>query len=62
MFQNNCLSKNFCLTFVVSTCRPDEFRCSDGTCINLVKECDGVRDCVDNSDENNCRKFSFSKV
>lgn len=38
-------------------CHPEfEFTCSDGSCIDNVRECDGIRDCVNGEDEapSNC--------
>ena len=35
-------------------CDPRAFRCNYGSCIDKDKVCNGVRDCVDNSDELNC--------
>lgn len=32
-------------------CRPNEFRCRDGTCIPQFYKCDGVSHCDDGSDE-----------
>ena len=29
----------------------------DGTCVPLTYLCDGVKDCKDNSDEENCNYF-----
>lgn len=30
------------------------FKCDYGACVNGYAKCDGIKDCVDNSDENNC--------
>uniref|UniRef100_A0A2K5HVK1 EGF-like domain-containing protein n=1 Tax=Colobus angolensis palliatus TaxID=336983 RepID=A0A2K5HVK1_COLAP len=38
----------------VATCRPDEFQCSDGTCIHGSRQCDREYDCKDMSDEVGC--------
>lgn len=46
------------------SCKSSEFLCDDGThCINNIHVCDGVRDCVDGTDEKHCRKFNnFSSL
>lgn len=44
-------------------CRSTEFRCSDGTCIDIRRKCDGYPDCRDRADEANCseqRLFIFA--
>lgn len=38
------------------TCSPEQFTCQEGQCIPGNYRCDHVKDCVDNSDENNCSK------
>lgn len=40
-----------------SACLDEEFECSDSTCIDLSRKCDGVRDCSDGEDEDNCGKL-----
>lgn len=39
----------------VRTCGLDQFRCDDGTCILGSRQCNGLRDCADGSDELNCK-------
>lgn len=44
----------FYIWAAVSTCRPDEFRCGDGSCIHGSRQCNEVYDCQDISDELGC--------
>ena len=47
-----------CSCFTVgSGCASGEFECDSGICINSAWMCDGDADCVDQSDEFNCRKL-----
>ncbi|XP_068109481.1 kunitz-type protease inhibitor 1 isoform X2 [Hyperolius riggenbachi] len=45
-------------------CRPQQFRCGDGCCIEAGLECDDTPDCADHSDEASCDKYSsgFKKL
>lgn len=38
--------------------KSSEFRCRDGSCIDLALLCDGIPNCVDYSDEENCGMLS----
>ncbi|KAJ6653954.1 hypothetical protein lerEdw1_007586 [Lerista edwardsae] len=37
-----------------NTCLPNQYRCSNGNCINSIWQCDNDNDCGDMSDERNC--------
>ncbi|XP_050433237.1 very low-density lipoprotein receptor-like isoform X1 [Adelges cooleyi] len=39
-----------------TTCRSDQFRCRDNTCIPGFLHCSGTADCADGSDEENCKE------
>ncbi|KAJ7384240.1 Sortilin- receptor [Desmophyllum pertusum] len=36
------------------TCSSSEYQCTDGTCVPLRYQCDGIRQCIDGSDEVGC--------
>ena len=40
-----------CVTLMYLGCDNDEFRCTNGRCIDEDRECDGFSDCTDDSDE-----------
>lgn len=41
-----------------NTCLRNQYRCSNGNCINSIWWCDFDNDCGDMSDERNCRESS----
>uniref|UniRef100_A0A8C1U6D5 Very low-density lipoprotein receptor n=1 Tax=Cyprinus carpio TaxID=7962 RepID=A0A8C1U6D5_CYPCA len=50
-----CLSMSFP---AARTCRPDQFKCDDGSCIHGSRQCNGFRDCADGTDEVNCKNLT----
>uniref|UniRef100_A0A8C3NJ67 Sortilin-related receptor n=1 Tax=Geospiza parvula TaxID=87175 RepID=A0A8C3NJ67_GEOPR len=47
MKNNTCIKEE-------NTCLPNQYRCSNGNCINSIWQCDNDNDCGDMSDEKNC--------
>ena len=45
----------------LSTCKPGQFSCRDGSCISINKRCDLLSDCQDNFDEEDCTKVLISE-
>ena len=39
------------------SCRVDQYQCTDTECIDSIRKCNGVDDCVDGSDEQDCGKI-----
>lgn len=45
------------------SCRSDDqMICYDGTCIDSVRVCDGIKDCAFGEDEINCGMWHFYKI
>ena len=59
-----CVLRPLCCSAAsIPACRPNEFRCSGGSCIALTFKCDGIVDCPNRDDEVDCPTtgLTFSK-
>lgn len=54
-----CKQKSGKRVLLLTHCKDNQFTCDDATCISLEKRCDLKYDCLDHSDEMNCRLISF---
>uniref|UniRef100_A0A3B3ZJS6 Uncharacterized protein n=1 Tax=Periophthalmus magnuspinnatus TaxID=409849 RepID=A0A3B3ZJS6_9GOBI len=44
---------------LLDTCRPEQFACSSGECLQREWLCDGWNDCTNGEDEQNCDNFTY---
>lgn len=55
-----CSSQSVFLSLCDTDCSPscgeEQFKCSNGCCVKKEFECDGLQQCSDGSDENNCEQ------
>merc|ERR1739838_316029 len=49
------------MELLLSTCYEDQFTCNDGTCIPLEYRCDNKQDCLDVSDEKQCKIIAIDE-
>ena len=52
------VSSNKTLSLSFDNCDDSQFNCGDGLCINKSKRCNQIKECSDNSDEENCSYIS----
>ena len=55
-----CSSKDIVVDLSLSSCKNDEFTCTDGVCIDMIKRCDNINHCKDKSDEADCGRVKMS--
>ena len=56
-----CNNRPYTTSLKLSGCGEEEFTCSDGQCINIAKRCDQIVNCMDESDEEDCRLLVLKK-
>ena len=49
-----CYDKNITINISLTACFQNEYNCRDGGCIPMDHRCDGINDCQDYSDEDDC--------
>ena len=61
LVKNNACNKgkDSAMKLLLSSCNDDQFTCDDGTCVAIEFRCDKKQDCIDLSDEKECRTVAF---
>jgi hypothetical protein len=54
--------ENILILFYFSACVPPDILCNNGTCLGEQFGCNGVQDCQDGADEENCGKNFFKMI
>ena len=62
-YESFCNSKTFRKrNLTISMCNfNEEFTCNKGSCVSIDKRCDGIKDCSDESDEEECSNIDIPK-
>ena len=48
---------SYTTNLTLHACHAEQFACNNAFCIGMEKRCDAIEDCVDGSDEQDCRKL-----
>lgn len=51
------LATSYTTVLKLTGCSKEEFTCDDGSCVSMTDRCNGKRDCLDETDEAECKAF-----
>ena len=54
------LSPTYTTVLKLTGCSKEEFTCDDGSCVPMAERCNGKTDCLDETDEAECKAFAQS--
>ena len=62
IFEEACSFESYILIQLQGNCSIGHFRCTNGRCVSKTQVCNGVDDCLDNSDEIKDCKSKLKKI